>query len=186
MKNIGLIITAAIFGVLILFGVWAVNSYISAADFGNSAESALKVKYENLGNVMTSGQQQISGVAQAAGMAKDDLKEVFTAAIAAREGADGSKAIYKMVKEHNPNVDPSLYREIQRVVQATRKELQATNSAFLTQRGLYEQSLGTVVQGFWLKQAGYPKVDLSAMRITVLGSVKEAQRTGIEQEIKLR
>lgn len=175
-----------VFAAIILAAIWAVSTYIAAADYGNSAEKALQMKYENLGNVMTSGQQQMSGVAQAAGMAKDDLKEVFVAAITAREGEDGSKAIFKMVTESNPNVDASLYREIQRVVQATRKELQTHNQAFLTQRSLYETALGSVMQGFWLKKAGYPKIDLASMKITVLSSVKEAQSTGIEQEIKLR
>lgn len=184
--NKKLIPVIGIFGAVVLTAVWAAGAYISAADYGNTAEKALKVKYENLGNVMTSGQQQISGVAQAAGMAKDDLKEVFTAAITAREGEDGSKAIYKAVRESNPNVDPALYREIQRVVQSTRKELQTHNQAFLTQRGLYETSIDSVVQGFWLKKAGYPKIDLASMKITVLSSVQEAQKTGIEQEIKLR
>ena len=182
----GLIISGVMAATVVAVGAWGVLTYVSFANQGNRMEIALKTKHENLGNVLSSGYQQISGVVQVTEMAKDDLKEVFTAAITAREGEDGSKAIFKMVTESNPNVDASLYREVQRVVQATKKEYQSEQTAFLMQKANYKEALGTVWGGWWLKTAGYPKVDPDSYKIVVTSKASTALQTGVEEEIVLR
>lgn len=182
----GLIIGGVVAASAVALIGWGVLTYVSYANQGNRMDVALKTKHENLGNVLSSGYQQISGVVQVTDMAKDDLKEVFTAAITAREGEDGSKAVFKMVTESNPNVDPGLYREVQRVVQATKKEYQSEQTAFLMQRAQYEEALGTVWGGWWLRTAGYPKKPLDSYKIVVTGKASKALETGVEEEISLR
>lgn len=186
MNKVVLFVVLGFFAFLIACAGWLAFTYIHYANMGNRLEVALLAKHKNLENVMSSGHQQISGVAQAAGMMKDDLKEVFTAAITAREGVDGSRAIFKMVQEHNPNVDTSLYKEITVVVKSTKQELQNNQTAFLTQKGQYEEMLGRVWEGFWLKLAGYPKTDLSALKIATTTDAQESYKTGVDKAIKLR
>lgn len=161
-------------------------TYATYANQGNRMDVAINAKHKNLENVLSSGYQQISGVAQVAEIAKDDLKEVFTAAITAREGEDGSRAVFKMVTESNPNFDPNLYREIQRVVQATKKEYQTEQTAFIVQKAQYQEALGTVWGGWWLKLAGYPKTNLADLKIVTTGKASRAIETGVEEEISIR
>lgn len=184
--KIVLSVIATLAVVLMFVGGWLVMTYVTHANMGNQMEVALKAKHKNLENVLSSGYQQIAGVAQVTEMARDDLKEVFVAAITAREGEDGSKAVFKAVTESNPNIDPQLYREVQRVVQATKQEYQAQQTAFLTQKAQYETALGYVWQGWWLRFAGYPKVDLDSLKIVTTGKAATAIQTGVEEEIKLR
>lgn len=184
--KIVLAIVSLMFVGLISIGVWFTMTYIHYSDMGNRLEVTLVAKHKNLENVLSSGYQQISGVAQVTEMARDDLKEVFVAAITAREGEDGSKAVFKMITESNPNVDPSLYREVQRVVQATKQEYQAEQTAFLTQKAQYQEVLGQVWAGFWLKLVGRPKIDLDSLKIATTGAAAKALETGVEEEIKLR
>ena len=165
---------------------WFGLTYAHYANMGNRMDVAIKAKHDNLGSVLSSGYQQISGVAQVADAAKDDLKEIFTAAITAREGEDGSKAVFKMVTESNPNVDPGLYREIQRVIQATKKEYQTEQTAFIVQKAQYQEALGTVWGGWWLNLAGYPKTNLDSLKIVTTGKASRAIETGVEEEISIR
>lgn len=182
----GWIIGGVVAASLISVVAWVGLTYVSYANQGNRMDVAINAKYKNLENVLSSGYQQISGVAQVTEMAKDDLKEVFVAAITAREGEEGSRAVFKMITESNPNVDASLYREVQRVVQATKKEYQSEQTAFLTQKAQYQEALGTVWGGMWLKFAGYPKTDLDSLKIVTTGRAANAFVTGVEEEISLR
>ena len=173
----GLVIgLAALAIVVLLIGTVAV-SYISAANYGNRTEQQLKAKYQDNENVLSSGYQQLKGVAGVTKMATQDQIDLFKAAITGRYGADGSKAVFQMITENNPVQDPQLYRKVQQIVESTQKEFQASQTQMLDIKRSYETELGSVWKGMWLDFAGYPKIDLSKYVIISSEGASEAFRT---------
>ncbi len=182
----GLIVALGFIGMLILVAGMAVVSYISAANYGNRLENQLLTKVENNQNIYANGTQKIIEVAQVPSMYVDDVTKVTQAAIAGRYGANGSQAVFQMLREQNPQLDASMYKKIQQVIESFRDEFQNNQTAMLDIRNTYKTALGTVWQGFWLKLAGYPKTDLKQFDIVTTDKAAETFRTKRDTGVQLR
>lgn len=182
-------ILAAILAAFVIAAIFAVGvtSYISAANYGNRTEVALKAKKENNKNIFATYGQKVMEIAQVPEMMRDDLVKVTTAAISGRYGADGSKAAIQMIREQNPQLDPSLYRKIQQVIESGRDEFKNGQQGQIDLKRSYETSLGTVWQGMWLRFAGYPKMNLAEFNIVSTARADEVFLKGKEDgPIQLR
>lgn len=168
------IVGAVIAGVL---GLSLVGSYVSYANYGNRTERALVAKVDDNQNIYANGTQKIIEIAQVPQMYKNDVKEVFTAAINGRYGAQGSQAMFQMLREQNPQLDPKLYSKIQQVMESFRNEFQQGQKEMLDMRRSYETSLGNVWGGTWLSIAGYPKVNMKDFAIVSTDKAAETFRT---------
>lgn len=180
--NIALII-GALLVVLIGFGVM---SYISAANFGNRTEQGLIAKVDDNQNVYANGTQKIIEVAQVPAMYRDDVSKVTTQAIGGRYGADGSKAVFQMLREQNPQLDPKMYTKIQQVIESFRDEFKNNQTQMLDMRRSYSTALGNVYQGFWLRMAGYPRTDMKKFDIVTTDKAADTFKTKRDTGIQLR
>ena len=180
---IGLISVVAI--MVVLVGTVAV-SYISAANYGVRAENQIKAQYTNMENILGQYSLKVSEAAQVPGMYKDDLKEVMTSVMTARQGGGGSKAAFQWFKEHQINIDPSMYTKIQQIIEAGRNKFENTQTKFIDTKRTYENNLGYVWKGMWMKFAGYPKINLADYKIISSGHAKTTFKTGIDTGMKLR
>lgn len=168
---VGLILGLTFAGFLV---VAVAGSYISFANQGNRLEVAIKAKYADNENVYASGTQKIVEIAQVPAMYVEDIAKVTTAAISGRYGADGSKAVFQMLKEQNPQLDASMYKKIQQVIESFRDEFKNSQTALLDQCRNYETLRGNVWSGLWLGFAGYPKMDITKM-CTIVSTDKAAK-----------
>ncbi len=175
---------ALIVGVLLL--IIAIPSYISAANWGNRTEQALLAKVENNENIYGQGVQKVIEIAQVPSMYAADVSKITKEAISGRYGADGSKAVFQMLKEQNPQLDASMYKKIQQTIEAFRNEFQQNQTEMIDMKRNYVTALGNVWQGFWLKIAGYPKTDLSKFAIVTTDKAAETFRTHRDTGIQLR
>ena len=176
-----LIPVLATVGIAVVVAITAFGSYVSARNYGNATEMRLKAKYEDNENVLSSGYQQLKGVAGVTQMATKDQIAIFTAAVQGRYGPNGSQQVFLMVKEMNPTVDAQLYRKVQQVVEGTQKEFQVSQTAMLDIKRSYETALGSFWQGMWLSFAGYPKLDLSKFVIVSSDAAADAFKTKRQQ-----
>lgn len=179
----GGVIAAITVGAVLLV---AVPSYISAANYGNRTENALKAKMEDNENIYANGTQKVMEIAQVPTMYKNDLKEIVTAAIQGRYGENGSQATFQWLKEQNPGLDSAMYVKIQQVIESFRDEFKNAQTQMLDQRRSYENALGYVWQGFWLNMAGYPKIDLSKYTIVTTDKARQTFETKRDSGIQLR
>lgn len=168
----------AVAGVIAVLAAGCVFSYFSAASYGNRTEVALKTGYDDGQNILSSGYQQLKGVAGVTKLATQDQRELFDSVVTGRYGPNGSQAVFQMITEQNPVQDPKLYQKVQQVVEGTQKEFQNWQTGFLDKRGQYETALGSPWQGMWLGFAGYPKVDPAKYKIISSAGASEAFRTG--------
>lgn len=178
MSKAGIFAGVAIVGVL---AITAFGSYVSAKNYGNRMERQIEGVWENNENVLSSGYQQLKGVAGVTKMATEDQVTIFKAAIEGRYGADGSRAVFQMINEQNPRQDPELYRKVQQVVESTQKEFQANQTKLVDVKRSYQTALGSFWQGMWLGFAGYPQLDLSKYKIISSEGAAGAFKSGRQQ-----
>ncbi|MBI5004206.1 hypothetical protein HZC00_03875 [Candidatus Kaiserbacteria bacterium] len=179
-----LLTVLAVAGVLVLM---VAGSYIGYGNYGNEAEQGIKAEYTNMENILAQGGIKVREVAQVPGMYADDLERVAKAAISARYGSEGSKAAMQWIKEGYPGkMDPSLYKQIQQVIESYRDKFQNEQTKFIDTKRAYETNLGYFWTGFWLRTAGYPKIDLAKYVIISSDDAQEAFKTGKDKAIKLR
>lgn len=166
-------------------GIMAI-SYISAYNFGNRMETLLAATMDNNRNILAQYGNRVTEAAQVTEMQRDDLAAVVTAALEGRYGDDGSRAVFQFIQEQNPQIDSSVYVQLQRIIEAGRIEFQNSQTVLLDQKRVYETGLGSFWQGTWLAVAGYPKTDLSKIDIVSTTRANEAFDTKLEEAIQLR
>jgi len=179
----GVIITAAVVAGFI--GMGAV-SYISAYNTGNRLERAIVATHENNRNILAQYGNRVAEAAQVPGMQRDDLTAVVTAALEGRYGEDGSRAVFQFIQEQNPQIDSTVYVQLQRIIESGRTEFAAAQTRLVDQRRVYETALGSFWQGTWMSVAGYPRINLEDYAIVSTARADEAFRTGVEEPMQLR
>lgn len=176
----------ATLGGMAVFVVIMVMSYISAYNYGNEAENSLVAKYSNMENILAQYSLKVTEAASVPGMYRDDMKDVMTSVMSARQGEGGSKAVFQFFKEHNIDYDSSMYSKIQTIIEAGRNKFQNSQTGFIDAKRAYTTNLGYLWKGFWMARAGYPMINLDDYVIISSGHAKQAFETKVDTAIKLR
>jgi len=171
--------------VLALLGAILFFSYISAANFGNRTEMALKAKMEDNENIYANGTQAVMEIASVPTMYKNDLLEIVKADIQGRYGPNGSQATFQFLNERNIPLDQSMYKAIQQQILAFRGKFEIAQREMLDQRRAYETALGTFPRSIFLSLAGYPKLDLSKYTIVTTDKARQTFETKRDSGIQL-
>ena len=149
----------AVLGIIALVAMMGVMNYIQYANYGNRTENAITAIRDNNKNIFAQYGQKVIEAAQIPDMARDDITKVVTASMQGRYGEGGSKATWQMIQEQNPSVDPKLYQKIQQLIEGGRNDFQNGQTKQIDSVRSYQTALGNIWGGFWLKLAGYPKID---------------------------
>lgn len=181
-----LITVLGLLGVVVTVAVVLVIMLVNAANYGNRTEVEIKKVWENNQNILGQYTLKVQEVAQVPAMYKDDLKEVMTSVMTARMGADGSKAMFQWFQEQNIPFDSSMYVKVQQVIEAGRNEFQNAQTRLVDVKGVYETQLGNIPEGWFLKIAGYPKINLADYKPVVAGNTREVFEKGEQAPIQLR
>lgn len=180
---IGAVIT---FSLVAAAGLVGVVSYVSAYNTGNRLEQNIKAAYDQNKNVLSQYTNKVAEAAQIPAMQRDDLTKVVEAALKSRYGSDGSKAMFQWIQEQNPNINSEVYTKLQQIIEAGRNDFQQAQAEFIDKKRVYETQLGYLWRGFWLRTAGYPKIDLASYKIVTDEKTEEAFKSGKQTPIELR
>lgn len=151
----------AIVGGLALIVLAAVGiSYISAANYGNSAQVRIHTMYENNQNILASYGQKVAEAVGVTEIATDQMNDLITGANESRYGVEGAQATVLAVQEAFPNLDSTQYVQIQRIIEAGRNDFQREQTKLVDAKRSYIDSLGSVVRGSFLSMAGYPTINV--------------------------
>jgi len=170
----------------LLFAGLAGSSVIGINNDLVSQEKSLEAQYEQDQNNYDNFVKKVLEVSQVPAMARDDLEKVTKAAISGRYGADGSKAVFQMIREQNPNVSESLYTKIQQVVDAGRTSFEAEQKMLIDKKRVYLTNLDSFPTNLVAKFLGFPKIDLSKIGIVTSDRTDEAFKTKKDKPINLR
>lgn len=181
-----LVAVISVAAVISLIIVTIAASYISAHNYGVRAERTIEAEYENMENILAQYSVKIKEAAQVPTMQKDDLLEVFTGAIESRYGEDGSKAAFQWIQEQNPNLDQGTYKKLMQLIEGGRNKFENAQTKFIDTKRAYETNLGYFWKGFWMKIAGYPKIDMDEYTIVSSTHAKKTFESGIDEGLNLR
>lgn len=175
------LIVAGILGPILLIVGFLVATYISHSNQANRLEKSVTASTRDREATLAGYGQKILEAAQVPELAKDRLKETITAAIQGRYGANGSQALFQSIQEVNPSTDPVLDRNMQRMIDAGRNEFDQKNRIVASKCAVYEVALDNVWSGFWIRTAGWPKIDIKKVCEPIsTDRAQEAVRNGKE------
>lgn len=163
-KNIPLMILGGTIGFLFIIAIACFITYISTSNYGNATEKNLLALNENRQNIYSQYTQKILEISQVPTMYTEDLSKLTKDAIEGRYGKDGAKALFQMINEKNPSLDPSMYTTIQQEIISGREEFKANQTQLIDASRVYKTNLDYFWRGFWLKLAGYPKINLDEFK----------------------
>jgi hypothetical protein len=172
--SVGLVIGLVAVGFFGLIALTGFSSYVSAYNYGNTAENQLKAVQTDNRNILAQYGQKVQETAQVPAMYRDDLTKVLATDLGGRYGKNGSSATFQFLKEHNVNLDPKLYQQIQQIIESGRDNFENGQRHQIDVRRQYETQLGTFWGGMWLKFAGYPKINLADFDIVSTGRADDA------------
>lgn len=186
--NKGLI--ATLVGTVALVLILVVGYFIMGVSVSNEAarlEAQLKAQYDDNRNVYDNYFKKVKEIAQVPEMYVNDLQKVYKTAIGARYGADGSKAMFQFIREHNPNFDASMYTKIQQVIEAGRKDFEVAQRMLLDKKSIYLAKLEQFPWGFFARSYGWPKINLKEIDIVTSDRTEKVFETKRDNEtIELR
>lgn len=182
--TLGLLIVVVGFLALAIFGF---VSYSSAVAYGAQAEAQISTTWENNKQILGNYTTKVSEMAQVPDMQRDDLAKVMEAAFSGRYGDDGSRAAMQWIREAYPGqLDAQLYRNLQSVIESGRDEFKANQTRLLDQKRVYQTNLNYLIKGFWLRLAGYPKIDLAKFNVVTSTQAEQSFQTGVDNGVTLR
>lgn len=187
MNKTVLIVVGVVVAFIAAIALTLFGSYVSAVNYGATAEAGIKAAYTNNQNVLAQYSQKVQEVAQVPGMYTEDFTKVTRAAIEGRYGADGSKAVFQWLKEQNPQLDSKVYVKVQQVVESGRDEFKTAQTRLIDEKRVYETALNTFWRGMWLRIAGYPKINLDDYKVITTAQTDATFAAGKEATpLKLR
>jgi hypothetical protein len=156
-------------------------------NYGAQVEAQLNAERDNSKNIMAQGQQKVLEAAQVPDMMRDDFAKVASEAISARYGAEGSKAMFQWLQEQNPQLDSKVYIKLQQLIEAYRDQFTRSQTKMIDVRRQYEAKQNFFWSGFWLRVAGFPKINMDDFKPITTDRVENAFTRGKEEApLKLR
>lgn len=184
--NTGLKVALGVLAVTVLFGAIGVSSVIGVNNNLVQQERGIVAQYKQNQNNYDNYIKKLTEVAQVPEMYKNDLKEVYAAAVTGRYGPNGSKAVFQFLKEQNPQLDASIYVKVQQIIESGRNSFESDQKTLLDKKRVYETELqqfpGNVIASF----LGFPKIDLAQYDIVTSQETEDAFRNKKAPPVKLR
>ena len=172
-------------GLALIFGVSSIGWFIGTRNEFIELEQGVVAQYDQNRNNYDNFVKSVIEVAQVPAKYTEDLTKVTRAAIEGRYGADGSKAVFQWLKEQNPQLDPSIYKKVQQVIEAGRLSFETNQKTLIDKKRVYEVKMMQFPDSLVASMAGFPRIDLKKYDIVTSDRTEKAFETKKDEAIKL-
>jgi hypothetical protein len=159
----GLVIGVLIFVAVLIFG--GVSLFFGYIGFGNEAnrfENSITAAYSKNQTVYDNGWKTVVEKARVPKEYTAQLKDIYTSTMTGRYGADGSKALLQFIKEQNPQIDASVFKEIQQSIEIFHADFNQSQVELVSRKQEYQNLYTATTSGrFYNMIAHYPHIDMS-------------------------
>lgn len=182
-------------GLVVFLGFLVVLAIVAASTVGwvigtrnefISLEQGITAQYDQNRNNYDNFVKSVVETAGVAGKYADDLTKLTRAAIEGRYGANGSQAVFQWLKEQNPQLDASVYKKIQQVIEAGRLSFETNQKTLIDKKRVYQTKLqqfpDSMIAGFF----GFPRIDLAKFDIVTSDRTEKAFETKRDEAIKIQ
>ncbi len=177
-----IIIAAILLGGLLLLGgvcaIYGVSTYNTASTLQNQYNAKVKANEAVFDNTL----KKISQSTQVTDAQKAALKEIFTSYATARTVANDGGSLMRWVQESVPNVDVSVYRNLQNIITGARDEWTANQVALVDIAREYNLMLMRVPSNLLLGALGFHSIDA---KIITSDRTERAFATGKDNDTDL-
>lgn len=156
-----------VFSLFFVVGVWYSSMYISNSNYSNNSEKFIIYQYKNLQNISSNYALRIIEMSKANKNYVNDLSKIINDNFNGRYGANGNNAIISFLHENNVALDSSITKKIIDSIESGRIEFAFAQTKFLDSVRSYRTSIDNFVQGYFIKKAGYPKINFDEYDIIV-------------------
>ena len=181
MKGI-LIVVAAVLGLGIVIGA---GSFVGVYNTCVEQETSIGAQYKQNQNNYDNFFKSVMETAQVATKYSADLKKVFDRAMTGRYGANGSKATWAWIQEHNPTLDVNVYTKIQQIIESGRANFETNQKLLIDKKAVYNLTLTRFPTNLVAGAMGFPKIDLTKMDIVTSDDTQKAFDTKKADAIKI-
>ncbi|NBS41293.1 hypothetical protein EBS80_01375 [bacterium] len=171
----GKYILGTVAAILLILGISGVTTYNGFA----RSEAAISAQDRNIDVIGGSAYVKSKLSAQVAGQYGDLVIKAIDAGTKGRYGQTGASAAMLFIQEQNPDIDGSVYKQVQRTVEAAFTDLQAAQTTKQDMIASYEGNLNSAWGGVIAGVGGFPRMDLEkAKQVITTGEMKDARTTG--------
>lgn len=186
MNKVVLGVLGIIVGVFIIAAISIIAVAIGVNNTSIKFENRIKAQYEQNKNNYDKMYKTVLEMAQVPEMYKNDLKDVFSAAIQGRYGKGGSKAVFQFIKEHNPTFDSALYIKLEQTIQAGRIDFESNQKMLIDIKQSYDNFRMVFPNNFISGFLGFPKIKMEDYGIVLSEKTDKAFQTKKDEPLKLR
>lgn len=171
--------------ILVVAGV-AISSIIGIYNSCVSQEAGLEAQYKQNQNNYDNFYKKVVETAGVTDRYAADFKKIYDGVMEGRYGEEGSKAMFQMLTEQNPQMDATLYRQVQQIIEAGRESFMTEQKTLLDKKRVYESYLNQIPSGPVAKFMGFPKKDISKFDIVTSDRTEKAFETKKDEPIDLK
>ena len=155
----GLLIAGAVVGLGFLMVLMLVFGYVGWSNGANKFEADIPAQYLQMQNVYDNGWKQVMEENQISDKYADQVKDIFQGTMTGRYGANGSVALFQMIKEDNPKVDPSLLKKVQESIERFHAQFQGAQTQIIALKQSYQTYVFATTSGRFYNMIGsYPHI----------------------------
>jgi len=184
--GIGRTIALVLLGVAVFFGIIGLGYLYSVSKTCNTFEVGIPAQYEQNKNDYDNFFKKIKEMAQVPDMYVNDFEEIIGKDMEGRYGADGSKAIFQWIQEHDIKLDTALYIKIQQAIEVGRNQFAANQSNLIAVGQAYDNYRADPLNGFFANLLGYPKIDLNKYGIVTSEHTEKVFEDKKSEPLELR
>jgi len=155
----GAIVVLSIVGVLVVFVFGISCSALNYRQDCVKSEAGIKAQYKQNQNNYDNMWKKFKEVAAVPSMYANDLKKLWSKAMDARYGNEG-QTMFRWIQEQNPNLDPAVYKQLQRTLEAGRNSFEADQKQLVDKKRQYEVMLKGTRSLFFNWFFMFPRMDL--------------------------
>ena len=165
---------------------FVILSYIGAYDKGVRYEQEIKAAWENNEQILGSFKVKLMNAIGTSKMNAGQVTALIEAANKARYGGEGSKASWQWLQENNLQLDQSINKQILQIVEAGQDEFKVAQTRMIDTKRSYSTAIEKqylLGEGWWLKMAGFPRINLADYKTISSEGAQEAFKTGVDKPV---